>query len=207
MAWSLEDLRNRLRIVLALPSSAAVPDDILNTYINEALRYTMPMTLLPNALQTFFSMTTLPGTGEYGIDLDMLTIMAPLYVDREEIAMIYDNKRFFDYVGDRYEKSYGRPQLALYFGGQIWFDPVPDDEYEVRVVAISRPAKLENNSDTISKSSWGLPIVYSAAYKYTMDRGDTDTAAIAAQRWQEEKEIAQRDALVEYSGRRIQPNY
>lgn len=202
MAWTLENMRDRLRTTLGLPSSSGVSDSLLNDYLNTCLRFTMPLTLYPPALRREFTIGTETDKYQYGLDSDMLSVIGNPYIEDSRIQLTYD----YDYFFDRFdEDDKDQPTLALLFSNQLYLQPVPDDIYTVTIIALARPEKLEDDDDEIFNDSWALPTVYGAAVEFARDHGDLETASTVQELFKYATDLARREELLRWGNKRATP--
>lgn len=201
MAWTLADMRDRLRTSLGLPESSGVKDSELDSYLNSVLRFVLPLTLYPPALKRTFYINTVSGERRYGVDPNMLSVVGTPYIEGVQMRLTYDYDWFFRNTTDKE----GEPNFCLLHEWVLFLEPVPDKSYEITVVALARPDKMENDDDTIFLDSWALPTIYGAGIEFSRDRGDLETASNLQELWKYSTDIARREELLQNTNRRAKP--
>jgi len=168
----LATMRDGFRRVLGLPE---LDDSLVKSYLNAEYRYNLPVTLLPTELYDNFTITTESGTGEYGLDPDMVSVIQPVMVDNVVVPVFFDREWFFKRYASRYTEEYGQPKVVLMFGNMLWMAPVPDGEYTIKTTCLARPVDLKYDDDRPFDTAWAFPIVYGAAATFAFERGDIET--------------------------------
>lgn len=170
MAWTLEDLRDKLRNLTGRQDlSDAECDNALNNYY----LYTFPMDVKPPELQTFWEFDTVSGTATYTPDDSYSSIPGnPTYVEGVKVKMWTNPGDFYDYWPQTAIFTPARPTSALLFGGSLTLAPTPNEAYEVKVLAWLRPTELVSNTDEPLKPEWGPCIAYGAAMEMLLDVDD-----------------------------------
>lgn len=108
------------------------------------------------------------------------------------------NAHYYAYVASR-------PTGCLFYNQQFKFKPVPNDVYEIKVLAYQQPTALlaaggvstqfSNFNDAATYNEWWQLIAYGAAIKIFIEDGDHEEASSYKQYFEEAKLLAQRRTL------------
>mgnify|MGYP000182065247 CR=1 FL=1 len=176
MQWTLADIRSRVRALTGKQSTTRLSDLVLDSHINNYYQNQLPELISPTELQTFFTLQTSSGGGEYGLDQDMRAVFPPVWIDGAQAQLSHDPAWFFDMFPDRYEQTYQRPDTVLMFDRTFWLAPVPDDTYEIKATALARPSSLSSDADSPVDQRWGEAIAVGAAILVLRNDADHDEA-------------------------------
>lgn len=120
------------------------------------------------------------------------------------------NAHYYPYVASR-------PRDCLFFQQQFTFKPVPNDTYQIKVMAYQQPttlmanglsgAQFINQTDLAMYNEWWQVIAYGAALKILIEEGDHEEYERNRGYFEEAKLLAQRRCLKQLSNQRIQTNY
>lgn len=176
MQWTLADIRSRVRALTGKRSTTRLSVDVLDSHINNYYQNHLPELISPTELQTFFTLNTEEGVGEYGVDKDMRAVFPPVWIAGEQAQLSHDPAWFFDMFPDRYEQPYQRPDTVLLFDRTFWLAPVPDGAYEIRATTLARPLGLTKETDKPIDQRWGEAIAVGAAILVLRNDADHDEA-------------------------------
>ena len=206
MFRELQKIRDHVRIALGISSSTLV-DTQIDEYINLIYRDVLPQVLQPPELRNEFYVTLIAGTGDYRVDADMLSILGPSYIGTDPIFVTTDAEWFWKRARDRESESSSKPHLALLFANEVKFYPIPDDNYNFYTVALARPDKLENDTDTIFNESWFMAVVYHTAARITYNWGDYEAYQAHTREGMGAVSLARREQLARRTGQRAMPSF
>lgn len=178
MSWMLSDIRTKVRALTGRATSDQMTDTVLDSYINNYYKYTLPDELDPQELLHWYTLATVSGQGAYGVDPTMLSLKPPVTIDGVDIDYYADEGLFFDLFPRDNEGSdtYDEPTAILLFDSVIYLRPIPDAVYTLRVKSKNRPDTLTNDTDEPKDSKWGPLIAYGASIDIHMDSGEIDEA-------------------------------
>jgi hypothetical protein len=95
MSATLLDIQNKIRRIVARPSTNQLSNTELNSYINCAWIYDIPQHLKLETFKTTFQFVTEPNKGVYNFDTDLyLQAMPPVYCSGYQIAMSQSREQF-----------------------------------------------------------------------------------------------------------------
>jgi len=95
MSATLLDIQNKIRRIVARPSTNQLSNTELNSYINTAWIYDIPQHLKLETFKTIFQFVTEPNKGVYNFDTDLyLQAMPPVYIGGYQIAMSQSREQF-----------------------------------------------------------------------------------------------------------------
>jgi len=176
MDWTLADIRGLVRKYIGMPSSDQISNDDLDVAINDFYQNQLPLLIGRKDLKAWHTFNTAQGTGQYSIDVDIIKIIFPVYVDNTPMWTTFDRELFFaNYPWDI--TTQGQPVAALIDeDGTLHFRPIPDDAYEVKFLVSQRPDSLTNDSDMPADPAWGRAIAAGAALHLLMQEGDKEAA-------------------------------
>ena len=176
MDWTLADIRQAVRKYTGMLSSQQISDSDLNEAINDFYVNEFPLLIGRNELMTWHTFNTTAGTGQYSLDVDIIKIVLPIYVDNTPVWTTHDRALFFaNYPWDVTTQS--QPDGALIDeDGTLYLRPIPDDTYEVKFLVSQRPDSLTNDSDMPADPAWGRAIAVGTAVHVFMDQGDIEAA-------------------------------
>ena len=95
MAWTLADIRNKVRNVTGSPSNDQITDADLNTYINNYYVFTMPFELKEQITNQFLSFKTSPGINVYSFPGGYFTDQPGAYADGFPLIFYQDPDIFY----------------------------------------------------------------------------------------------------------------
>lgn len=120
------------------------------------------------------------------------------------------NAHYYPYVASR-------PRDCLFFQQQFTFKPVPNDVYQIKVMAYQQPtvalasggtaSQFTNQTDSPTFNEWWQMLAYGAALKILIEQGDHEEYQRNKMYFEEAKMLAQRRALKQLSNQRIQTPY
>jgi hypothetical protein len=95
MSATLLDIQNKIRRIVARPSTNQLSNTELNSYINTAWIYDIPQHLKLETFKTIFQFVTEPNKGVYDFNTDLyLQAMPPVYCGGYQIAMSQSREQF-----------------------------------------------------------------------------------------------------------------
>lgn len=95
MAWSLADIRTKVRAVTGRPSTDQISDSTLNNYINNYYVYTMPFELKEQITDQFLTFKTTPGVNVYAFPGGYFTDQPGAYADGFPMIFYQDPDIFY----------------------------------------------------------------------------------------------------------------
>lgn len=96
MSATLADIQNKIRRIVARPSTNQLSTTELNSYINTAWIYDIPQHLKLETFKTTFQIITQPNQATYNFDTDLyLQNMPPVYCGGYQIAMSQSREQFY----------------------------------------------------------------------------------------------------------------
>lgn len=95
MAWTLSDIRTKVRNVTGSPSTDQISDSSLNTYINNYYVLTMPFELKEQITNQFLSFKTTPGVNVYSFPGGYFTDQPGAYADGFPLVFYQDPDVFY----------------------------------------------------------------------------------------------------------------
>jgi hypothetical protein len=178
MAWSRLTIRDKVRDLVGMPSANQISDADINVYINDFYQYQLPDEVDLEDLDTWFSMTTTSGQGDYPLEARIQVIENPVTIDGAEITLYSDINYFFELYPRDNEgtATYAEPAGVIVYDRRIYYRPIPDAGYVFKAAVPKRPVELTDDADGILDEKWGLLIAYGAAVNIMMEFGDTAAA-------------------------------
>lgn len=95
MAWTLEDIRQKVRDVTGSPAQDQLSDNAVNTYINDYYVFTMPHELKVQIQNNFLDFKTTPGTDVYSFPGGYFTDQPGAYADGFPLIFYQDPDIFY----------------------------------------------------------------------------------------------------------------
>jgi hypothetical protein len=96
---TLQDIRDKVRRMTGSANSLVLTDTRIDDYINSFYSYDLPAEFRSLQLKDIFTFTTERGVGTYAWDNDgYLSVEAPVYLNKREIALFYNEREFFSFV-------------------------------------------------------------------------------------------------------------
>jgi len=145
-----------------------------------------------------------PGT------IDYITGAVTINYETPPPAGLSINAHYYPYVASR-------PRDCLFFHQQFNFKPIPNDVYQIKVLAYQQPTtvlagggsgtQFQNGTDTAIFNEWWQVIAYGAALKIFVDDSDHEQYQANLVYFERAKLNAQRRALKQLSNQRIQTPY
>lgn len=117
MAWSLQDIKNKIRNVTGSPSTDQLSDSDLTNYINNYYVYTMPFELKEQIQLEFYDFKVFPGVNVYPFSGSFLTDQPGAYADGFGLIFYQDPDVFFQ----DFPMQYALDNLATGNGSQVTF--------------------------------------------------------------------------------------
>ncbi len=177
------------------------------------IRFTNPGTLISNRYVGTLpppSPGVTPGTGV----IDYLTGIVTIVYISPPPSGLNINAHYHPYVASR-------PRDCLFFQNQIFLRPIPNDVYEVSIIAYMQPvvalSQLSNAktkvqfdgtlTDVPQFNEWWYLIALGASLRIMTQEGDHDEYARYKQYFEEQKLLCQRRTLKELANKRISTPY
>lgn len=117
MAWTLADIRQKVRNVTGTPSTDQLTDAQINTYINNYFVFTMPLELKVQIENNFLDFKTTPGTDVYDFPGGYFTDMPGAYADGFPLVFYQDPDVFYQ----DWPQQYAVDNLATGDGATVAF--------------------------------------------------------------------------------------
>lgn len=95
MAWTLADIRAKVRNITGSPSSNQISDTTLNDYINQFYAFTMPAELKTQIETNFLDFKTVPGQDVYDFPSGYFTDQPGVYADGFPVIFYQDPDVFY----------------------------------------------------------------------------------------------------------------
>jgi hypothetical protein len=113
MAWTLADIRAKVRTLTSRPSANQISNDTIDSYINDFYRFDFcELVGLESFKSDWTQEATVTDSGEYTISEDVVNLEEPVFVNDEQITVYYDKDWFFSDYPD--EEDYTTsPTLAI----------------------------------------------------------------------------------------------
>ncbi|MFX0200989.1 MAG: hypothetical protein ACFFCW_33130 [Candidatus Hodarchaeota archaeon] len=174
MEWTLTKIRAKIRKLTGRLSTSQLSDSELDDYINSFYQYLLPEELHLFELDTWYEISTVNGTGEYALDVNMRSVVSPVTIDGKPIALSFDPTYFFNLYPRNEEATATKqePTHCLVYDRIIYLRPIPDAVYVLRAAVPKRPNAMTQASDKPEDSAWGLFIAYGVAIDIHMDNGE-----------------------------------
>lgn len=104
---TLSDIRDKVRRMTGSANSIVLTDSRIDDYINSFYSYDLPAQFRSLQLKDVYTFTTIRGVGTYAWDNDgYLSVEAPVYLNKREIALFYNEREFFAFVpGDMFTET------------------------------------------------------------------------------------------------------
>ncbi len=154
---------------------------------------------------------TLGGTGT----INYITGAVSITFASVPVTGLSINAHYYPYVASR-------PRDCLFFQQQLNFKPIPNDVYQIKVMAYQQPtvflqnaanqvtgtaAQFQNYTDVTMFAEWWQVVAYGAAMKILIEEGDHEEIERMQMYFEKAKLLAQRRALKQMSNQRIQTPY
>lgn len=175
MEWTLADIRKKVRQYTGLLSAQQIEDAVIDEAINDFYVNEFPILVNSTSLSTWHVFNTSPGVGEYPLEVAILNTLSPIYVADYPVWFTRDRNLFFGNYPLNEPAQQGKP-FAAYLDDDrtLYLRPVPDDEYNVRILVTKKPTALENDTDKPLDPAWGRAVAVGAAIHLLMEEGDKD---------------------------------
>lgn len=103
MAWSLANIRSKVRLLTARESANDISDDDINTYINNYYQQDFVAILDLDELEDWWEFQTTPNDEDFG-DVDTnFAVLGPAYVNGDNIELLHNPEPFFEKYGQDYD--------------------------------------------------------------------------------------------------------
>lgn len=120
MGWTLQNIRDKVRLVTGTPSSSQLDDSSINTYINNYYQFTMPFELKEQIQLQFLDFKIFPGTDVYdftSVGGNFLTDQPMAYADGFPLVFYQDPDVFYQ----DYPQQYAVDMVATGTGSTVSF--------------------------------------------------------------------------------------
>lgn len=164
----------------------------------------------PNPLAGWPVSGTLVGTGGGTGTINYITGVVTLNYAVPVAVGTSINAHYYPYVASR-------PRDCLFFQQQFNFKPIPNDAYQIKVMAYQQPtvalasggtsSQFQNQTDLPTFNEWWQVLAYGAALKILIEQSDHTEYERNKIYFEEAKLLAQRRALKQLSNQRIQTPY
>jgi len=177
MEWTLADIRKKVRKYTGFLSAQQIEDAVIDEAINDFYVNEFPILVNSTSLSTWHVFNTSPGVGEYPLEVAILNTLSPIYVADYPVWFTRDRDLFFANYPLNESAQQGKP-FAAYLDDDrtLYLRPVPDGEYEVKILVAKKPTALENDTDKPLDPAWGRAVAVGAAIHLLMEEGDKDAA-------------------------------
>lgn len=183
MGWALSDIRSGFRDVVGIRSSSHLANATIDTEINNYYQLIFPQEVVPPELNGWYEFSTTENDWDYDIPSTVLSVRPPCLVEDYMISFHVAKTYFysshpliFPMIFGIPEDCLGEPYNVLLQDRTLYFGPIPDDEYSVKIRCYNKPTALSNDSDTPENEKWGPIILYGAAIDYLNRNGRADEA-------------------------------
>jgi len=113
MAWTLADIRAKVRTLSSRPSTNQISNDNIDTYINDFYRFDFcELVGLESFRSDWTQEATVTDSGEYTISEDVVNLEEPVFANDEKITVYYDKDWFYSDYPDE-EDYITSPTLAI----------------------------------------------------------------------------------------------
>jgi len=177
MEWTLAGIRDKVRKYTGFLSAQQISDDFINDAINDFYVNEFPLLVNSTSLSTWHAFNTSPGVGEYPLEVAILNIISPIYVANFPVLFTRDRNLFFANYPLNEPAQQGKPFAAFLDDDRtLYLRPVPDAEYNVRILVVKKPTALVNDTDKPLDPAWGRAVAVGAAIHLLLEEGDKDAA-------------------------------
>lgn len=193
MGWTLADIRTGFRSAVGKASTSQLSNTAIDTEINNYYQLILPQEIVPPELNDWYEFTTTADDWDYDIPSTVIAVRPPCFVEDYMIhfhmaeSYFYSSHPPFDNyeVGIPFvfpmvfgipEDQTGEPYDVLLQDRTLYFGPIPDDEYDVKIRCYNKPTALSGDTDTPLNEKWGPLILYGAAIDYLNRTGRKDEA-------------------------------
>lgn len=173
MAWTVADIKQRVRDLTGRPETSQLSDADLLEYINDFYVYVLPQVVDLRDLETTW--TKASSDESFTIDVDIVDLNRPAYIDGSEIPLYTDKNHFFDrytYTGG----STGTPAAALLYARKVYLRPEPSGSVSFVAFCTQLPTAFTDNANTPTDIKWGPLISYGTAVEILKKSGQTAEA-------------------------------
>jgi len=177
MEWTLADIRKKVRQYTGLLATQQIADAVIDDAINDFYVNEFPLLVSSTSLSQWYEFNTTAGAGEYPLEVDILNILSPVYVNDYPLFFTRDRGLFFGNYPLDEPAQQGKPFAAFLDDDRtLYLRPVPDAEYNVRVLVVKKPTALVNDTDKPLDPAWGRAVAVGAAIHLLLEEGDKDAA-------------------------------
>jgi hypothetical protein len=213
--WELTDIRDRFRTLTGRPDTGQISDDDIDSYINDFYQNKLPKMAGMESMTWFYTLTTSDGTGDYGLENEMIAPETPikLYDSDEDDWYNIDFYRDYDLFWSEYEfdqdaSSEARPVAALIYKRTLYLRPTPDStDYTLYLPCLGMPQALSDDTDTPERPHWGLCLAYGAAAQYLADQGEIEDNPSVLQGLNVEITMISREYILQSASQRAIPRW